>query len=220
MVGTNSNNIYVSVTGPRDSGREAGYRKPQHTWLISIEQHPHHVPGTSHKTVEPTHYAATKNHETGVYTVNIHPIESEPGIIGNIIIAESVHASADQVRKIIEEALASGSDSSKSSDHEPEAWIRKAIRGLQQQKIAHEFNIDDFMTFAHGYVASRLDNEAPALMAYPKVHRDHEKKSNKHKFWVSHPMAHRTKVNKSGEALVYGEFDCNRSRPACASRLR
>ena len=204
MVGGTSN-VYVSVTRAPDSVHGGDYRKPRHTWMISIEPHHLHLPGTPRKDPEPIHYAATRNEETGVYTINTHQTESEPAIIGNILIAESVHTSAEQVHTLLEEILGPNSSrSGKAGGEEPEHWIRIALRAMQERKIAEAFSLDEFMTFAHGYEANRMDNEAPALIAYPKIHKDHEKKASKHRFWVSHPMANRTKTNDRGEATTYG----------------
>lgn len=212
MVGTSSN-IYVSITGPQQADSEHGYRRPRHTWMLSVEQKPFHVPGTPNKHREPVHYAAAANRETGVYTINTHEIHSDPGIIGNILIAESAHASPEEVHRILKAELAEHAPpapsieaTSPDIDDEPEQWIRRAIRGLQENKMADWFDVNEFMTFAHGYMANRMDTEAdsPALIAYPKIHEDHEKKASKHKFWISHPMSGRTKTNASGEAMVYG----------------
>lgn len=208
MVGGPNSNIYVSVTGPLDDKSDTGYRRPKHTWLLSIEpHHSHHIPGTPHKEREPIHYGASRNPETGVYTINTHPIESEPAIIGNILIVEAGNVSAEQVHKFLEEELGPTASTTKTrdtSDDEAEHWIRHAMRGMQERKISHQFDVDEFMMFAHGYMANRLANEAPALIAYPRIHKDHEKKSSKYKFWLTYPMAGKTKTNKSGEALMYG----------------
>ncbi len=204
MVGTTSN-IYVSIGGPRDSGRKDGYRKPLHAWMISVEPHYTHVPGTSYKQTEPLHYAATKDTETGAWTVEPHEITDEPGIIGNILIVESAHIQPDKIHGMLKEDMASSpSKDMASSDDEPEHWILSVIHGLQRRNIAQHFDIDEFIMYTHGYLANRLDNEAPALIAYPKIHKEPEKKSSKHKFWVTTPMANRTKTNTSGEALKYG----------------
>lgn len=207
MLGANSN-IYVSVTGPQASAEHEGYRRQQHLWIISVEPHHTQVPGLSHKDREPIHYTATQNVETGGYTVKSHELSDGPGIIGNILIVESAHVSPDKLLEILEHDLGSSKTSQstdrQSSDDEPEHWIRHAIHGLQHRKIAESFQVDEFMTFAHGYLANRLENERPALIAYPKIHKDHEKKSSKHKFWISYPTASRIKTNSNGEAMRYG----------------
>ena len=214
MLGSSTSNIYVSVTGPKDNDHGSGYRRPEHTWMISVESHHIGVVGMPHKQKEPIHYAASRNMETGVYTINTHEISAGPGIIGNILIAESANVSAEKIHEILEEEIgpssppaASSKPSSKGSDpsgEEPEDWIRKAIQGFQKRKVAEPFDVEEFMMFAHGYTANRVENETPALIAYPKIHKDAEKKSSKHKFWISTPMAGRTKTNTNGEALKYG----------------
>ena len=210
MVGTS--NIYVSVTQAVETqGRETGtghtYRKPQHIWMLSIEPHHLRMPGLPHKHPEPVHYAATRNEDSGYYTIDTHSTASEPAIIGNILIVESAHTSAEQIHKILAESLGPSSFVRASEDasvDEPEQWIKKAIRALHEHKIGEAFNLDEFMMFAKGYEANRMDKEAPALIAYPKVHKDHEKKANKHGFWLSHPMAAHTKTYNNGEARLYG----------------
>lgn len=206
MVGTS--NIYVSVTKAAKTPRQETYHRPVHSWMLSVE--PHHtnipIPGMHKKDPEPIHYAAARNKETGIYTINTHSIESEPAIIGNILVAESAKTSPDDIHKLLEELLGSGSSQRKDSsdDEDPEYWIRRALHSMQKQSIAEAFDLEEFMTWARSYEARRIENEAPALVAYPKVHKDHEKKVNKHRFWISRPMADRTKTNDRGEAMTYG----------------
>lgn len=204
MVGTS--NVYVSVTRAPSSPRQETYHRTPHTWMLSVE--PHHtnipVPGMHRKDPEPIHYAALRNEETGFYTITTHQIENEPVIIGNILVAESAKTSPEDVRKLLEELLGSKNHRDGGDDDEPENWIRRVLHAMQKQNIAESFNLDEFITWAHSYEARRLENEAPALVAYPKVHKDHEKKANKHRFWISRPMAERTKTNDRGEALTYG----------------
>ena len=204
MVSTS--NIYVSVTQAKDKDHRHGYRRPQHIWMLSVEPHHMHIPGTPRKETEPIHYTAKMDEASGVYTIKVHQPENEPSIIGNILIAESAHTSAEQFQSMLEDVLgpkSSGKSGVKDSD-DPEHWIRTALHAMHERNIAEKFNLEEFMTFAHGYEANRIDKEAPALVAYPKIHKDHEKKANKHKFWISHPMANRTKTNQHGEATTYG----------------
>lgn len=156
------------------------------------------------KDPEPIHYKALRNEETGAYSISTHQIENEPVIIGNILVVESAKTSPDDVQKLLEQLLGSKGHPGGGDDDEPENWIRRALQAMQKQNIAEAFNLDEFITWAHSYEARRLENEAPALVAYPKVHQDHEKKANKHRFWISRPMAERTKTNDRGEALTYG----------------
>ena len=174
--------------------------------MLSIEPHHTNIPGIKRKDPEPVHYAAAKNEETGVYTIKTHQAEGEPVIIGNILVVESAHTSPEDMHKLLEELLGAGSPT-KSKDgggDEPEHWIRRALQAMQKQNIAQQFDLDSFMTYARSYEANRMENEAPALVAYPKIHKDHEKKDNKHRFWITHPMANRTKKNDRGEAMTYG----------------
>lgn len=67
---------------------------------------------------------------------------------------------------------------------------------LQAQHLLKAFDVGEFMTFAHGYAANRVQHEAPAMVAYPKLNKDHEKKAKKHGFWVDYPQA--SKVNPRG----------------------
>lgn len=206
-----TSNIYVSVTGPQSSKEpQERYHRDRHIWLISVE--PHHtytsqVPGIGNKDKEPLHYAASKDPESGHYTLKSFEVADGPSIIGNILIVENGHVSTDKLREVLEEELGpkASVSHSKDSDDEPEQWIRRAIHGLQHRKIADHFAIEEFMMFAHGYLANRLEGETPALIAYPKIHKDHEKKSSKKRFWISHPTSERrTRVNSNGDALTYG----------------
>ncbi|KAK3049260.1 hypothetical protein LTR09_009438 [Extremus antarcticus] len=203
-------NIYVSVTrAAKENGDR--YHRPVHAWLISIEPHhghSFHIPGTSHKEPEPIHFAAAKDEDTGIYTISIHPHDSEPAIIGNILIAEEVQTSDQQIRKLLEEELGEESkrtaDDRRSTGQEAEHWIEHAIKAMHKRNIIETFDVGQFLTFAHSYEASRMDGEAQALVAYPGIHKEPEKKDSKNRFWVSHPMSNRTRVNNRGEASVYG----------------
>ena len=199
-------NIYVSVTRTVDTPHQETYHRPVHTWMLSIEPHHTHFAGVGRKDPEPIHYAATRNEETGTYTIETHQAENGPVIIGNILVVEFTHTSAEDIHKLLEELLGPGSQakSKDDDDGEPGSWIRRALHAMQKRNIAERFDVDEFLVWARAYQANRMDNEAPALVAYPKIHKDHEKKASKHKFWISHPMAARTKMNDRGEASTYG----------------
>lgn len=189
-------NLYVSVTRAQRAEGE-GYRRALHTWMLSVEPHPFHVPGTHHKDIEPIHYTASKKDEG--YTITTHPSTSEPAIIGNILIAEDAHTTPAYIHKILLQEN-THSDCAGDAEH----WIQSALLAMQKHKVIESFDVDTFMTFARSYEASRMDGEGSSLIAYPKLHKEPEKKTSKHKFWVSHPMSERTKVNGKGEASVYG----------------
>lgn len=193
MVGT-SNNLYISIARPKPNDAVSTYRKPQHTWLLSVEPHsshvPEHVPGLPHKAHDPVHYAAIRDEDSGLYTIDTHSDISGPVLIGNVLIAESAHASAERIHQILTKAFTPSTTATSSKhlpDDQPEQWIGTAIRRLQEHKLCEPFGVDEFMAFTHGYEANRMDNEAPAMIAYPKAHRNHEEKSSKHKFWLLQP---------------------------------
>jgi len=202
-------NIYLSVTRAVDIPHQETYHRPIHTWMLSIEPHHTHFAGVGRKDPEPIHYSASRNEETGVYTIKTHQAESEPLIIGNILVVESTHASPEDIHKLLEELLGPGSqtkskDDGGGNDDEPEHWIRRALHAMQKRNIAQHFDIEELFIFARSYEARRMEDEAPALVAFPKIHKDHEQKASKHKFWITHPMAARTKTNDRGEASTYG----------------
>lgn len=198
-----SSNIYVSATRgyqPDDGRDDEGYRRTQHTWLVSIEPHKHYIPGLPRHKLELTHYYAT--HDDGTYTIQKH---STDGIIGTILVAEAAHTTAEKIREALEEGLKSTETSlpsEQTADGESDRWVRKGLHALQEHKIISTFDVGEFMTFAHAFIANRLDREAPAMIAYPRLHKDHTKKAQKHSFWLSYPM--RSHSEKDAESRLYG----------------
>jgi hypothetical protein len=152
-------NIYVSATRgyKPDAGRneQEGYRRAQHTWLVSVEPHKHHIPLVPHHDAEPVHYHAVRLDE-GDYQVETHAATSD--IIGTILVAEGAHSDAKQVLKALEAGLktapsqSSSSASEQGDDGESDRWLRKGLHVLQHDKITETFNVGEFMTFAHGYM--------------------------------------------------------------------
>jgi hypothetical protein len=195
-------NVYISVTRAPQHYEES-YRRTPHNWLLSIEPHSFHVPGTHKDDPEPIHYAALED-EDGFITVSTRAAEIEPAIIGNVLIAENAHVSPEQFHALLEEVFGrKESVEHRASGQELEHWIREAVRKLQERKMIEAFNVSELITFTHGYEAVRLDSEGESLVAYPKI-KGHENKSSKHKFWITRPMEHRTKRNTSGHASTYG----------------
>lgn len=203
-------NIYVSIGQAlrRQSDESQGYRRAQHTYLISVEPHQFHVPGMPQHQTTITHFEPMKDNTSGNYGIVKYTSKNAPGIIGNILIAESAHTSVEKVHKLLSDRLPSTPESRETddsfADNENEHFTRMFIHALQDQDVAVKFRIDEFMTWIHSYVADRLDNQAPALIAYPKAHREHEKKSSKHSFWRVNSMKDKTRKNSKGEATMYG----------------
>lgn len=199
--------IYVSISTNYDyvQGEGRHYMKPQYTWMLSVEPHKHHLPGAKH--AEPVHYSASWDSRRNQY--QIHPIGAmNLGIAGKIMIAESAHVSPEKVANLLEEGLQRDSASlpselntSEGSEH----WIRLALRELQNDDVLPDFDVGEFMTFAHGYVTDRLDTESggtvPASIPYPKLHKAPVQKSKSNGFWLSYPA---TRSNKNGDRLYGG----------------
>lgn len=155
MVGPSSSNIYVSATkeDQEQSGPENPdhYRKPQKTWLISVEPHKHSIPFVPRHDHDAVHFVATGLGGEGAYAVKEH---SKDGVIGAILVAEAVHHDSNFVRKTIEESLQSPSSSSVPSeslvaDGQSDHWIRRALHALQDKAVVERFDVGEFMTFAH-----------------------------------------------------------------------
>ncbi|EME46066.1 hypothetical protein DOTSEDRAFT_70154 [Dothistroma septosporum NZE10] len=214
MLGGSKSNIYVTVTRDDAGGSERNddhvFSRAQAAWFLSIEPHKHHVPGMPHRTdPELIHISAVQ--KDGSYSVEAHSIKGDPVVRGNILVAENAKTTPDQVQSILKEKLVTGPSklpSEQTSEDEPEHWIRKALHVLQAQHILESFDVGEFMTFAHGYAANRAEHEAPAMVAYPRLNKDHEHKAKKHGFWVDYPQA--SKVNPrsriEGDSNKYGNL--------------
>jgi hypothetical protein len=211
MVGSSSN-IYISATPGYEAkeGRDdQGYRRQQHTWLISIEPHRHAIPFIPRHKQEPTHFVAKHDETAKAYKIEEYPTQ---GIIGTILIAEGSHGSAEDIRKALEEGLHSTDaklPSEQTAEHDTDRWIRKGVHVLQEQKLMKACDAGELMTFAHAYVANRLDREAPSMIAYPGLNKDHEKKARKQGFWLSYPTQNPKSAGGGGgheESRRYGEY--------------
>ena len=111
------------------------------------------------------------------------------------------------MQKALAEDLKSGISSLSSEqapDEEPHRWLRRALHVLQTHKLTDTFDVGEFMSFAHGYAAQREDHEGPAMVAYPRLHKEPEKKHQKHSFWLSYPM--QSHKSKDPESRIYGNL--------------
>lgn len=129
MLGSSKANIYVSVAQGHDRAEEGEhhYRRGQPEWYLSLEPHKHHLPGTHKKDLEPIHYHA-RTDESGSYSVTTYSVRGEPEILGNILVAENVKTTANDVHNILKEKLVAGPSkipSEQTSEDEPEHWLRK-----------------------------------------------------------------------------------------------
>lgn len=206
MISTTAN-IYISVGQALHHGSDEsqGYHRQKHTYLISVEPHHFRVPGMPHHEATLTHFEAIKEPTSGMHGLAKYTSKDSPGIIGNILISESAHTTVEKVHKILSERLAASAASEDAyADDEDEHRLRTFIHALQEHEMVVRFKVDEFVLWTHSYLMDRLNNEAPALIAYPRAHRDYEQKASKHKFWITYPMADKTRTNSHGEATVYG----------------
>lgn len=58
---------------------------------------------------------------------------------------------------------------------------------LQAEHIVEKFGVSEFMAFAHAYLAKRENVDAPALISYPKIDKDHHEKMRMNSLWLSSP---------------------------------
>lgn len=129
MLGGSKANIYVSVARGHDRAIEGEhhYRRGQPEWYLSLEPHKHHIPGVHKKDPEPIHYHASID-DSGSYSITTYGVKGEPEILGNILVAENVKTSQEDVHNALKEKLVAGSSklpSEQTNEREPEHWIRK-----------------------------------------------------------------------------------------------
>lgn len=174
-------NIYVSV-GPalrRGSNESNGshYRRPRHTYMISVEPHHFHLPGLPQHNTNLTHFEITQDTHTGYHGITAHSSRTAPGIVGNVLIAKSAQATVDKVRKALEQKLASAETVDDAyADDEDEHRLRGFLHALQDSGIIAKFDIDEFVMWIHGYAVDRSNGTAPTLIAYPRAHKEHQQK--------------------------------------------
>lgn len=183
-------NIYVSIgQALRQRSEEShGYRKPKHTYMISIETHKPHIPGLPQLEPAVKHFEAVRDVVTGKYGIAKHSSADSPGTIGSILVADSVHTSVDALHKTLRDKL----DAETEADHsyggdEDEHRVKTFIHALQDVGLVAKFRVDEFMLWTHSYLMDRLSNEAPALVIYPRAHRNDEQKASRRSFsCISH----------------------------------
>ena len=167
-------NIYVSVgqVHHQESNGSHGYKKENTLHMISVEPHRFQVPGMAHHEAPHTHFEAIKDHAASTYGLVKYTSKDPPGIIGNILIADSAHTTVDKIHNVLSEAvslsLAGPNVGDTWADNEDEHWIKTAIHALQDHDMVVKFKIDEFITWTHSYLMDRQNNEAPALACVSK----------------------------------------------------
>ncbi|KAF2718688.1 hypothetical protein K431DRAFT_197493, partial [Polychaeton citri CBS 116435] len=184
-------NVYVSATKGVDRSESDlhKYRRAEHKWMISVEPHQHHTPLIhKEKHPEPYHFFAVWDETSQTYDITSTGAEDHEGIIGNILVSDHAKTNIDEMKALLVTRLRhqnSSLPSEATSPEEPEHWIRVALHALQDDELVERFDVGEFMTFAHAFIANRLgDNGAPAMVAYPVLHKDHEKKKQHQNFWL------------------------------------
>lgn len=72
----------------------------------------------------------------GSYSVEAHGIKGDPVVLGNILVAENVRTTPEQVQNVLKEKLLPGPSSlpsEQTSEDEPEHWI---LKGGQLQHVS------------------------------------------------------------------------------------
>lgn len=144
-----STNIYVTAVKGDGFGEEVKgqrYRRIRHKWLLSVEPHKRSLLGREHKA-ELIHFHADRMDEDAAFEIQRH---GGKGIIGTVLIKEKAHVDVDHLREALSDDLNAANSSEVCEDSD--RWLRKVLHLLQDHKYTDEFSVDDFMTFAHGYV--------------------------------------------------------------------
>lgn len=197
-------NIYVSIGQQprRDSDESLAYRREKHTFMISVEPRHVHIPGTPRHDAALTHFEAIKDVATSNYGIAKYSSKKSHGVIGNVLIAESAHVSTDKVHKILSEKLAMATkaleDGDSYADNEDEHWIRAFVHALQDREAVANFRLDEFITWLHGFLADRVNDQAPTLVTYPRAHMDHDRGPSKGGSQIRQPLAKKTRTNSRG----------------------
>ena len=122
----------------------------------------------------PLHFTATRDDGPNSYRVHNYTTDS---IIGTILVAEGAHFSPEDVHKALKDGLASDSvkpspSSEQSQAGTPDEWLVKGLYILQARGITGNFDVDEFIIFAKDYITQRERNEGPAMIAYPRLHKE------------------------------------------------
>ncbi|QIW97934.1 hypothetical protein AMS68_003452 [Peltaster fructicola] len=186
----------VDTDVPRSDSHQ--YQKPRPKWTIMAEAHS--LLGTGNAEV--VEYCATWNDKAAQHQIHSIELGSHDSILGSILIAESAHISQKKLNALLQEHY-EVKNGSLDADSTSQEWLKHALHVLQEQKVIEKFDVATFMSFAHGYLANRQSGglDAPATIAYPQLHQEHEKKAKQHGFWVAYPQ---TTNNRSGDKIYGG----------------
>lgn len=178
-------NIYVSVGQAlrKGSAQSDGsrYHRPKHTYLISVEPHRLRIPGTPQHDTPLTHFEAITDPVTGDRSIATYSSRTAPPIIGHILVARSTQATVDKVRKALAEKFRSAREAEDAyADDEEEHHLRMHLHALRDHGLIAKFDIDEFISWTHGYAVERSSDLAPSLVTYPRAHKEHQRKAALH----------------------------------------
>lgn len=183
----------------RQDSQSEVYHRPHHFWTIIVESHP--LLGVGKADI--VEYCATWNEGAGHHEVHEIALGGHDSILGSILVSDSTHLNQKDAHSLLRERFEHKS-SNLDADSDSEEWLRQALHALQSNKIVDKFDVDSFIAFSNGYIATRQQDgsDVPGTIAYPDLHPEHKEKARKHGFWVTYPE---TANNRTGEK-IYGNL--------------
>jgi hypothetical protein len=218
---TDKTHIFVSIYNDRPKSlshegshgsHESQHSRSSHRWTILVEPHKHRRLSLHHSDPEPILFLISRDHASSSWASHTrHPEPAdEENLIGKIHIGESKNVTTVQVEELLRARLLPDGEEWP-LDRTSEDWIRAAVHALQEGGVVERFGLDEFMTFARGYVVERQaavsEDLAPAAIEYAHVAKHATgpvvKKSG-HGFWLSWPHSASNVPARSREGSPYG----------------
>jgi hypothetical protein len=197
---SNKTHIFVSIyyDGPKSVSREESHQSRHshpHRWTILVEPHRHQRLSLHHTDPKPVLFLISRDHTSSSWASHSRHPEAvdDESLVGKIHIGQSKHPSTVKIEELLRARLLPDGGEwplDRTSEH----WARAAVHALQEGGVVERFDLDDFMTFARGYVAQRqvaaAQDLAPAAIEYAHVAKHASSpavKKSKHGFWLSWP---------------------------------
>jgi len=218
----NRSHIYISIYDDQDGSTSRGNREKQeeeahdgdyYRWAILVEPYKHHMLSLHHSGTEPLIFFIRREEETSSWACHTRPPDQgdeQKLLVGKILIGESKLATTVGVEELLRARLLPDPETSL-AERTSEQWIRGAIRALQDEALVEQFDLDEFMTFARGYVKERLatsEDLAPAAVVEYGDDAKHRSGNGPKKtgrgFWMSYPQSGTSSPARSREASPYG----------------
>lgn len=218
LASKSSDRTHVFVSIYNDSTKSASHRgqhESHHSqslrWTVLVEPHKHHRLSLHHTNPEPVLFLIARDHTSSSWASHSRhpePVDEE-SLIGKIHIGESKHATMVQVEELLRARLLPDGEEWP-MERTSEYWTRAAVHALQEGGVVEPFDLDEFMTFARGYVAERQaalsEDLAPAAIEYAHVAKHGAspvaKKAGRG-FWLSWPHSASNSPARSREGSPY-----------------